>query len=178
MGVRARREKSFGAPEAEIDYESVFKMRVGFGCDHRGFKTKESIIGLLSQLGHECIDFGSDSEDPVDYPDIAYPVAMGVARKQIDRAILVCSTGMGICIAANKVKGIRATFCIDELSAEISRHHNYSNVLCLSADQTGEVLMCKIIEVWLDADIDGGRHERRVNKIIEIEEGHDPRELI
>jgi len=154
-------------------------MRVGFGCDHRGFKTRESIIGLLSQLGHEYIDFGSDSEDPVDYPDITYAVAMAVARKQIDRGILVCSTGMGMCIAANKVKGIsRATCCIDELSAEISRHHNYSNVLCLSADQTGEVLMCKIIEVWLDADIGGGRHERRVSKIIEIEEGRDPRELV
>ena len=178
MSVRTRREKSLGAQEAEVDYESVFEMRVGFGCDHRGFKTRELIIGLLSQLGHKCVDFGSDSEDPVDYPDIAYAAAMAVARKQIDRAILVCSAGMGMCVAANKVKGIRATFCIDELNAEISRHHNYSNVLCLSADLTDKVLMRKIIEVWLNADIGGGRHERRVNKIIEIEEGHDPRELI
>ncbi|MCF7973439.1 MAG: ribose 5-phosphate isomerase B [Phycisphaerae bacterium] len=153
-------------------------MIIGFGCDHRGYEARESIIGLLSQLGHECIDFGSDSEDPVDYPDIAYAVAMAVVRKVIDRAILVCSTGVGMCIAANKVKGIRATVCSDELSAEISRHHNYSNVLCLSADQAGELLMRKIIEAWLNADVGGGRHERRVNKIRDIEAGRDPRELI
>ena len=153
-------------------------MKVGFGCDHRGFKTRELIIGLLSQLGYECIDFGSDNEDPVDYPDITYAVAMALAKKQIDRGILVCSTGMGMCLAANKVKGVRATCCIDELSAEISRHHNHSNILCLSADQTGEVLMRKIIKVWLNTDIGGGRHERRINKIIEIEEGRDPQELI
>ena len=177
MSVGTRREKSFGAPETEIDYESVFKMRVGFGCDHRGFKTRESIMGLLSQLGHECIDFGSDSEDPVDYPDIAYAVSMAVARKQIDRAILVCSTGMGMCVAANKVKGIRATFCMDEMSAEISRHHNHSNILCLSADLSNENLMHKIIGTWLNTEIGGGRHQRRVNKIREMEEGRDPRKL-
>ena len=156
MSVGTRREESIGAPETEIDYESVFKMRVGFGCDHRGFKTRESIIGLLSQLGHECIDFGSDSEDPVDYPDIAYTASTAVARNEIDRAILVCSTGMGMCVAANKVKGIRATFCMDEMSAEISRHHNHSNVLCLSADLSNENLMRMLIVVWLNADIGGG----------------------
>jgi len=166
------------APEAEIDYESVFKMKVGFGCDHRGYKARESIIGLLARLGHECIDFGSDSEYPVDYPDIAYTASMAVARKEIDRAILVCSTGMGMCVAANKVKGIIATFCMDEFSARISRHHNHSNVLCLSEDLSDENLMHKIIEVWLNTEIGGDRHERRVNKIREIEEGRDPRELI
>jgi ribose 5-phosphate isomerase B len=152
-------------------------MKVGFGCDHRGFKTRESIMGLLIRLGHECVDFGTDKADPpVDYTDIAYAASMAVARKEIDRAILVCSTGIGMCIAANKVKGIRATFCMDELSAEISRHHNHSNVLCLSADLSNEHLMHKIIEVWLNTKIGGGRHERRVRKITEIEEGHDPRE--
>jgi len=152
-------------------------MKVGFGCDHRGFKTRESIMGLLIRLGHECVDFGTDmAEPPVDYTDIAYAASTAVARNEIDRAILVCSTGMGMCIAANKVKGIRATFCMDELSAEISRHHNHSNVLCLSADQSGENHMHKIIEVWLNTQIGGGRHERRVRKITEIEEGRDPRE--
>jgi ribose 5-phosphate isomerase B len=177
LSVRTRREKSFEAPEADIDYESVFKMRVGFGCDHRGFKTRESIIGLLSHLGHECIDFGSNSEDPVDYPDIAYVASTAVARNEIDRAILVCSTGMGMCVAANKVRGIRATFCMDEMSAEISRHHNHSNVLCLSADLSDENLIHKIIKTWLNTRIGGGRHQRRINKIREIEEGRDPREL-
>ena len=152
-------------------------MKVGFGNDHRGFKTRESIISLLARLGHECIDFGSDSENPVDYTDIAYEASLAVARKTIDRAILVCSTGMGMCIAANKVKGINATFCMDEMSAEISRHHNHSNVLCLSADLSSENLMHKIIETWLNTKISGGRHQRRVNKIREIEEGRDPREL-
>ncbi|MBN1975132.1 MAG: RpiB/LacA/LacB family sugar-phosphate isomerase, partial [Sedimentisphaerales bacterium] len=113
-------------------------MRVGLGCDHRGFKVRGSIIGLLARLGHECIDFGTDSEEPVDYTDIAYAASTAVARNEIDMAILVCSTGMGMCIAANKVKGVRATLCMDDLSAEISRHHNHSNVLCLSTDQSGE----------------------------------------
>lgn len=153
-------------------------MKVGFGSDHRGFKTKKSILSLLSRLGHECVDFGSHSEDPVDYPDIAYAVSIAVSRKEIDRAILVCSTGIGMCIAANKVKGIRATFCMDTFSAEMSRHHNHSNILCLSADLSKEKNMHKIIEVWLNTKIDGGRHKRRVNKITEIEEGRDPRKLI
>ena len=152
-------------------------MKVGFGCDHRGVKARESIIGLLARLGHECIDFGSNSDDPVDYPDIAYAASTAVARKEIDRAILVCSTGMGMCVAANKVKGIRATFCMDEMSAEISRLHNHSNVLCLSADLSDENLMHKIIETWLNTEIGGGRHQRRVNKIREMEEGRDPRKL-
>jgi ribose 5-phosphate isomerase B len=151
-------------------------MRVGFGCDHRGFKTRESIMGLLTHLGHKYVDFGTDSTEPVDYTDIAYAASTAVARNEIDRAILVCSTGMGMCIAANKVKGVRATFCMDEFSAEISRHHNHSNVLCLSADLSNEHLMHKIIEVWLNTKIGGGRHERRVRKITEIEEGRDPRE--
>lgn len=152
-------------------------MKVGFGNDHRGFKTRKSIIGLIGQLGHECIDFGSDSEGPVDYPDIAYAVSIAVAKKEIDRAILVCSTGMGMCVAANKVKGVRAIFCMDEMSAQISRHHNHSNVLCLSADLSDENLMHKIIETWLNTKISGGRHQRRVNKIREMEEGRDPRKL-
>jgi ribose 5-phosphate isomerase B len=152
-------------------------MKVGFGNDHRGFNIRKSIIDLLVRLGHECVDFGSDSEDPVDYTDIAYAVSSAVAKKEVDRGILVCSTGMGMGIAANKVKGVRATFCMDEMGAEISRHHNHSNVLCLSADLSDENLMHKIIETWLNTNIGGGRYQRRVDKIKEIEEGRDPREL-
>jgi ribose 5-phosphate isomerase B len=152
-------------------------MKIGFGNDHRGFKIRESIIDFIKQLGHECIDFGSASKSPVDYTDIAYTASMSVAKKEIDRAILVCSTGMGMCIAANKVKGIRATFCMDQMSAEISRHHNHSNVLCLSADLENEHLMHKIIETWLNTKTGGGRHKRRVDKISAIEQGRDPREL-
>jgi ribose 5-phosphate isomerase B len=128
-------------------------------------------------LGHECIDVGTGDSNPVDYPDMAYAAAMAVAEKKADRAILVCATGIGMCIAANKVKGIRAALCNDELSAQISRDHNDANVLCLSGDQIGEVLLRKIVEVWLKTKFSGGRHLRRVKKIKAIEEGTDPREV-
>ena len=149
-------------------------MRVGFGCDHRGFAAKEWIVSTLRQLGHECVDFGTNDRNPVDYPDIAYVVVMAVVGAQVDRAILVDATGIGMPIAANKIKGIRATFCHDELSAHVAREHMSANVLCLSADHADQVLMRRIIEVWLSTDAGGGRHERRIRKIAAIEEGRDP----
>ena len=102
---------------------------------------------------------------------------MAVSKKQVDRAILVCATGIGMSIAANKVGGIRAALCHDELSTQISRDHNDANILCLSGDQIGEVLLRKMVEVWLNTEFSGGRHERRVRKIKAIEEGKDPREV-
>jgi ribose 5-phosphate isomerase B len=150
-------------------------VRVGFGCDHRGFAAKQWVVGTLRQLGHECIDFGTDGRDPVDYPDIAYMVAKAVVETRVERAILVCSTGIGMPMAANKIKGIRATFCHDELSAHVARQHICANVLCLSADHTDEVLMCRIVEVWLNTEAGGGRHRRRIRKIEAIEDGRDPR---
>lgn len=123
------------------------------------------------------MDVGTDSSMPVDYPDMAYAAAMAVSRREADRAILSCATGLGMSIAANKIKGVRAALCHDELSAQISRDHNDSNVLCLSGDQIGGVLLRKIVEVWLNTDFSGGRHQRRVNKIKVIEEGGDPREM-
>ena len=152
-------------------------MKIAVGSDHRGFEAKQLIKTIVTQLGHECIDFGTGDSNPVDYPDLAYAVAMAVARKEAERAVLVCATGLGMSIAANKIKGIRAALCHDELSAQISRDHNDSNVLCLSGDQIGEVLLRKIVEVWLDTEFAGGRHQRRVNKITTIEEGRDPREI-
>ncbi|MCP4257858.1 MAG: ribose 5-phosphate isomerase B [Planctomycetes bacterium] len=152
-------------------------MKIVVGSDHRGFEVKEQIKGIVSELGHECIDVGTTNRNPVDYPDIACLAATAVAKKQADRAILVCSTGLGMSIAANKIKGIRAALCHDELSARISRHHNYTNVLCVSADQIGEVLLRRIVQVWLNTESNGGRHLRRVNKIGAIEEGKDPREI-
>jgi len=152
-------------------------MKIAVGSDHRGFEAKQLIKTIVTQLGHECIDFGTGDSNPVDYPDLAYAVAMAVARKEAERAVLVCATGLGMSIAANKIKGIRAALCHDELSAQISRDHNDSNVLCLSGDQIGEVLLRKIVEVWLDTEFAGGRHQRRVNKITTIEEGKDPREI-
>ena len=152
-------------------------MKVAVGSDHRGFDAKEVVKALVIQMGHECIDFGVDGTCPVDYPDLAYVVAKAVSGRQVDRAILICATGLGMSIAANKVKGIRAALCHDELSAKIARDHNDTNVLCLSGDQIGEVLLRKIVEAWMSTDFSGGRHQRRVNKITAIEEGRDPRDV-
>jgi ribose 5-phosphate isomerase B len=152
-------------------------MKIAIGNDHRGFEAKQQIKSIVTQLGHEVIDVGSNDNNPVDYPDPAYLAATAVSKKQADRAILVCGTGIGMCITANKIKGIRAALCHDELSARISRHHNDANVLCISGDLTGEVLLRKIVEVWLDTEFSGGRHQRRIEKIAAIEEGKDPREI-
>lgn len=152
-------------------------MKVAVGSDHRGFEAKQQITAIVAQMGHECTDFGTDGTHPVDYPDLAYVVATAISEGRADRAILICATGLGMSIAANKVKGIRAALCHDELSAHISRDHNNTNVLCLSGDQIGEVLLRKIVEEWLSTEFSGGRHQRRVNKITAIEEGRDPRDL-
>lgn len=152
-------------------------MRIAIGSDHRGYDAKQQIKAIITQMGHECADFGTDGGHPVDYPDLAYIVAKAVSEHQVDRAILICATGLGMSIAANKVRGIRAALCHDELSARISRDHNDTNVLCLSGDQVGDILLRKIVEAWLKTEFSGGRHQRRVNKIAAIEEGHDPREL-
>ncbi|MBN1972290.1 MAG: ribose 5-phosphate isomerase B [Sedimentisphaerales bacterium] len=152
-------------------------MKIALGCDHRAFEIKEQIKVLINELGHEFIDFGAFNNEPVDYPDTAYLAAKAVSTKQADRAILACATGIGMSMAANKVPGIRAALCHDELSAQLSRGHNDANVLCLSGDQTGESLLRKIVEMWLKTEFTGGRHQRRVNKIQAIEQGKDPREL-
>jgi ribose 5-phosphate isomerase B len=152
-------------------------MKIAVGSDHRGFEAKEQTKAIAAELGHECIDFGTDTNNPVDYPDTAYLAATAVSTKKADRAILICATGIGMCMAANKVPGIRAALCHDELSAQLSRDHNNSNVLCLSGDQVSESLLRRIVEVWLNTDFSGGRHQRRVNKIQAIEQGKDPREI-
>jgi ribose 5-phosphate isomerase B len=153
-------------------------MKIALGSDHRGFDAKQQIKAIAVELGHECIDCGTNDNNPVDYPDLAYLAASTVSKKEADRAILICATGIGMSMAANKVHGIRAALCHDELSAQISRDHNDANVLCLSADQVGSVLLRKMVEVWLDTDFRGGRHGRRVKKIRAIEEGRDPREIV
>ncbi len=153
-------------------------MKIAVGSDHRGYEMKEKVKAIASELGHECIDFGANNSNPVDYPDIAYLTASAVSKGQADGGILICATGIGMCMAANKIRGIRAALCHDELSAQCSRDHNDSNVLCLSADQIGEILLRKIVEVWLRTSFSGGRHLRRVQKIQAIEQGKDPRESV
>jgi ribose 5-phosphate isomerase B len=150
-------------------------MKVAIGSDHRGFHVKEIIKSIVTQLGHEAVDMGTASDHPVDYPDIAYLGATAVSKKEVDRAILICATGIGMCIAANKIPGVRAALCHDDFTAGVSRGHNDSNVLCISADQVGRVVLRKMVETWLGTDFFGGRHERRLNKIVAIEKGLDPR---
>lgn len=152
-------------------------MKIAVGSDHRGYEIKEHVKVIAAELGHDSIDCGTNDSNPVDYPDTAYLAATTVSKGQADRAILICATGIGMSMAANKVHGIRAALCHDELSAQVSRDHNNANVLCLSGDQVGEVLLRKMVEVWLNTEFSGGRHQRRVNKIEAIEQGKDPREI-
>ena len=152
-------------------------MRIAVANDHRGVSAIEQVKAIVAQLDHELIDFGSSSDHPVDYPDLAYAAARAVSDGQADRAILICGTGIGMSIAANKVKGVRAALCYDELNARIARQHNDANVLCLSGDLLGSGMLRKIVETWLTTGFSGGRHERRVRKIAAIEEGQDPREV-
>ena len=149
-------------------------MKIAIANDHRGIEAKEQVKAILAQLGHECIDFGSNDETTVDYPDVAYIAAKAVSENNVDRAILVCGTGIGMSITANKLKNTRAALCYDELNARISRQHNDANILCLSGDLLGARTLRKIVEVWLETEFMGGRHQRRVDKIKAIEDGKDP----
>jgi len=144
-------------------------MRIAIGSDHRGVTSRLRVIGLLERLGHEVIDCGSHTEEAVDYPDIAADVATRVSQGTVDRGILLCCTGVGMAIAANKVPGIRAATCHDEVTAEMSRRHNDLNVLCLSAEMIGNEEQDKIVKTWLDTAFEGGRHARRVAKITALE---------
>lgn len=144
-------------------------MKVAIGSDHRGFGAKEKIKAMLSSKGYEIIDLGTDSSSSFDYPDAAYPTCKTVVSGQADRGILLCGTGIGMSISANKVRGVRAALCHDELTAELSRRHNNANVLCLPADLIGEELIRRIVEVWLKSPFEAGRHDRRIKKIHDCE---------
>lgn len=151
-------------------------MRIAVAADHRGHAVKERIIVLLSEQGHEVLDMGTNSSRSCDYPDLAYPAAKAVADSKVDRAILVCGSGIGMSICANKVSGVRAALCHDELTAQMSRRHNDANVLCIASDVLGEELIRRIVDSWMGAQFEaGGRHSRRVAKIGWIEDGKDPR---
>ena len=144
-------------------------MRIAIGSDHRGYGIKQKVIELLQRLGHEAIDVGTGSTESVDYPDVASIVAGQVSRREVERGILICGTGIGMAIAANKFPGVRAAPCHDDLSAEMSRRHNDLNVLCLSADMLGEKLIDRMVDIWLRTEFEGGRHARRVEKILKLE---------
>jgi ribose 5-phosphate isomerase B len=147
-------------------------MKIAVGNDHRGVAVKIRLVGLLKELGHEVIDLGATSQASVDYPDYGIPVAEAVSNRGADRGILFCGTGHGMCIAANKVAGIRAVNCRDVIDAELSRRHNDANIMCLSADLIGEEQIERMIRTWLTTDFEGGRHARRLEKINNYEK-HD-----
>lgn len=144
-------------------------MRIAIGSDHRGVTSRSRLVGLLERMGHEIVDCGSFGDEAVDYPDVAAEVARRVADHAVDRGILLCCTGVGMAIAANKVAGVRAATCHDEVTAEMSRRHNDLNVLCLSAEMLGPEMQEKVIRTWLATPFEGGRHARRVAKIASLE---------
>ncbi|OYD08003.1 ribose 5-phosphate isomerase B [Paludifilum halophilum] len=144
-------------------------MRVVIGSDHGGYQLKQSIVSVLKEMGISYEDVGCDCPDSVDYPDYALPVAERVAKGESDRGILVCGTGIGMSISANKVKGIRCAVVSDEFSARMSREHNDANVLALGERVVGPGLAEAIVRTWLEAEFSGGRHGRRVEKIGALE---------
>jgi ribose 5-phosphate isomerase B len=145
---------------------------IALGADHAGWQLKEEIKAWLLERGAELLDFGTHSPDPVDYPDYAAQVAEAVAAGKATRGVLVCGTGIGMAMAANKVPGVRAAFCPDLFTARMSREHNDANVLALGGRLTGRELALEIVEMWLRAEFQGGRHARRVGKLVEIEQRH------
>ena len=147
-------------------------MKIALGNDHRGVAVKQRVLSVLSNMGFQAEDMGACSAQSVDYPDYAIPVAEAVAAGQVDRGILVCATGHGMCIAANKVLGVRAANCRDLVDAEMSRLHNDANVMCLSADLLGEDAIERIVKVWLETKFEGGRHARRLEKVAKYEHNH------
>ncbi|MFO0874863.1 MAG: ribose 5-phosphate isomerase B [Phycisphaerales bacterium] len=149
-------------------------MRIALGTDHRGVETARGLVPYLEAKGHEVVVLGECSGSSCDYPDSAFLVGRAVSSGQFDRGILVCGSGIGMSIAANKVDGVRAALVQDELTAELSRSHNDANVLCLSGDLIGQTLAKRIVDVWTTTPFEGGRHGRRVTKIAAIEKGVDP----
>jgi ribose 5-phosphate isomerase B len=144
-------------------------MRIALGSDHRGYHTKERLRNYLEAAGHDVIDFGANSDQSSDYPDFGVPASLAIARGEADRAILMCGSGIGMTMTANKVRGVRAALCHDELTAEMSRRHNNANVLCLPADLIGEELIRRMVDVWLATPFAAGRHARRVQKVMDVE---------
>ena len=140
-------------------------MRIGIGSDHRGYKHKEVLKSFLSELGHDVHDYGTHSEESCDYPDFAIPLARDVASGKMERGILICNTGIGMCITANKVKGVYAALVTTPETAESARRHNNSNVLVMGASLNTPDEMKKMVDIWLRTPFEGGRHERRINKI-------------
>ncbi len=144
-------------------------MKIAMGCDHGGFDLKEDIKAFLVEQGHEVEDFGCYGKESCDYPEFAEAAARAVAEGKCERGIVICTTGIGISISANKVKGVRCALCGDPWSAEMTRRHNDSNMLAMGAGVVGPLLAHQIVTAFLGHDFEGGRHQRRVDKMMDIE---------
>ena len=144
-------------------------MKISMGCDHGGFDLKEDIKVFLTEQGHEVEDFGCYGKESCDYPEFAEAAARAVAEGKCERGIVICTTGIGISISANKVKGVRCALCADPWSAEMTRRHNDSNMLAMGAGIVGPLLARQIVTAFLGHDFEGGRHQRRVDKMMDIE---------
>lgn len=145
-------------------------MKIGIANDHSGVEMKREITSFLQERGHEVINFGTDKNERCDYPIYGEKVGRAVAAGEVDRGILICGTGLGISLAANKVHGVRAVVCSEPCTARLSRQHNDANILALGARIVGLELAKMIVETWLAAEFEGGRHKRRVDMIMEIED--------
>ena len=141
---------------------------IAIGSDHRGYRVRQQVMKYLKENGYQYKDFGAVDEQPVDYPDIARIVGEEISKGAAEKGILICGTGIGVCIAANKVKGIRAAMCYDTFCALRSRQHNNANVLCLPGDVIN-IPIEEIVKTFLETGFEGGRHQRRVEKIAEME---------
>ncbi len=139
--------------------------KIALGCDHGGFNYKNKIIKYLEDKGYETIDVGTYTQESCDYPEIAHKVAKLVATKEAEKGILICGSGIGMSIAANKTKGIRAALCTETTSARLSREHNNSNILCMGERLIGETMALEIVETWLNTEFSGGRHQHRIDLI-------------
>ncbi len=146
-------------------------MRIAIGADHAGYALKETLVAYMREQGLEVLDFGTHGPDSVDYPDYARVVAEAVARGEADFGVLICGTGIGMSIAANKVPGVRAAAISDVYSARMSRAHNDANILCMGGRVVGPGLAIEILETWLRTPFEGGRHARRLEKIRQLEGG-------
>ena len=147
----------------------ILYMKIALGADHAGFELKEILTPLIKEMGFEVIDMGTGSSCSADYPDYAEAVAQAVSEGRVDRGILICGTGIGMAIVANKFKNVRATLCNDLYTAKLSRLHNNANILCFGARVIGKDLAKEIVTVWLNTPFEGGRHEKRLEKINFIE---------
>ena len=171
--IRIVQETAGGPAPADKSVSSAEKKPVvALGADHGGYPMKEMLKGYLAELGYDVLDMGTNSQDAVDYPDFAYAVAQQVAAGKAWRGIVLDGAGIGSCMVANKVPGIRAAMCYDDATARNSRLHNDANVLTLGSGLLGPNLLRQIVKTWLSTDFEGGRHQKRIDKILAVEARH------